>query len=324
MQKGQSLQAAIDAAPPGSVLVVHSGTYSKIRLKSDISVVAAAGETPVITGASGSWQYGVEARGVHDVVVRGFTIRGNFIGVFITNSSSTLIEDNSIFDNAEGMELRNSVSGVVIRGNAINANNRILDANRAGGAIGLYYSTGSVIEGNSILDNTDVGIEVYGAWGTTIRNNHVAGSYDAIETGVDAGGTCGNITIAGNVFERRAGGLAIQHGIWWRCGANSTISGNRFVGLDGFMVGVSSTAEVFSGPMNGLRITDNVFSGGRAYYFSAGRPTDLFVDGNEAAACTGATCPIMGTQVAQVGTSAWVDHCRFSEATGYDRRSACS
>jgi parallel beta-helix repeat protein len=299
---GYNVQAKIDRASSGTVIILHAGTYSKLRLRSGITLRGAGDGAAVVTGATGSWDAGIWIKGVSNATVRGLTIRGNRMGIFIRDAPGTLIEDNVIVDNAYGVEVHARTTGSVIRHNVIRENDRRMDAGRRAGGINLFKTYGGVrITGNRIWGNDSVGIEIFAAKSARIERNVIAGSADAIETGTDAGGSCRYNRIVRNVIFN-AGKQAEERGIWLRCLSQSLVAHNTIYGMDKHAIGVTSSGS-FSGPMSDLRILNNALVKGRGFWISGGLPRTVTIDFNNLRACTTARCPAFGHLVATLGST---------------------
>ncbi len=313
---GDPVQARIDGAAPGTVFALHAGSYSKLKLRSGITLQPAGDGEVVISGGTGSWDAGLWIKEVSNVTIRGLTVRGNTLGIFLRDAPGAVIEDNLITDNAFGLEIHASTAGSVIRNNRIHDNDRYLDPGRKAGGMNLFNTHGGItVAGNSILNNDSVGIEIYGTDDALITQNVIAGSSDAIETGTATGGDCKNNVISRNVIYG-AGHRSEERGIWLRCLSNSVVAHNTIYGMDKFGIGVTASGQ-FSGPITNLRILNNAIANGRAFWLGSGLPSSIVIDYNNASPCIASSCPAFGHLVATLGTTNYASLTAFQAGTPY-------
>lgn len=269
-----SIQAAIDAAGEGSIVIVMPGTYPENIdfLGKDITVrssdptdeevvettIIDGGDTgPVVTFAGGESE---------DAVLWGFTITngnagtsGNAGGILITGASSPLIEGNLIVGNRSyygggGFFISNG-SSPLIKNNAVTGNSSESD----GGGF-LISNSSPRIEGNlvtlntayngggaAVTDQSTVTFE-----GNTLSQNattqYVAGLY------VNA---ASSVTLSGNVFENHSGEPVRIADQAVAAIIGNTISGNSAAyRAGGITLIYSSTATISDN-----EITDNTSGG---------------------------------------------------------------
>ena len=310
------LQAAIDGAPPGSVLRLHEGTYRPIELRAALTIEAAGDGEVVISGAIDAWDAGILVRNAPDVQIRGITVRGNTLGVYLLNSPGVIIEDNVVTDNAFGLEIHGETRGTIVRRNRIVDNDRFLDPSRSAGGINLFETSGSItITENSILHNDSVGIEIYGMDDAVIDSNTIAGSADAIETGTADGGDCRNNEITRNLIYQTST-RSEERGIWLRCLSESLVANNTIYGMDRFGIGVSEKGD-HSGPIDDLRIVNNLIVGSPALWLSGGLPDSVVIDHNGISPCGGETCNNPQPELVTVGDARFRDLESLQSSTPY-------
>lgn len=120
-----TLQAAINAASPGDVVLVKSGIYyENIVINKSISLIGEGKELTIIDGLCRTVVVMVEANGV---LIRGFTIQNGaspehhgfqHAGIGVRNCSNVVIKDNVVKGCDEGIWLL-SASNCVVEGNMI-------------------------------------------------------------------------------------------------------------------------------------------------------------------------------------------------------------
>lgn len=244
----ETLQDRINAAAPGSSIVVPSGTYEgPLVIDKALSLIGEG--FPVIQGRGKGKT--VQIIGDH-VVLQGFVIRSSGVnlfeddaGVHITGNEVSII-DNRIEDCLHGIYLK-KVSRCVVSGNTIRGKSTIsasktpvsetiittdpelcdvgLNINERGNGIHLWNSEEDVVEGNSVTDTRD-GIYFSFTNHTQVRNNVIRG---------------------------------VRYGLHYMYSDNNTFENNRFSN------NAAGAAIMFS---KGLVIRDNEFSaneGFRAY-----------------------------------------------------------
>jgi nitrous oxidase accessory protein NosD len=299
-----SIQAAVDAATPGSTIRIGAGDYGSFFVdRSDLTIIAEPGERPRVTGpiqlrgvrdvrlqgidvtgVTKQYEAGVDVRGSIGVALSDLLVHGNSFGIEIADSSAVTVTDSEITDNASGIEIHGPSKDTRIEGNRIHANQRDLDTSRGGTGINLYQTEGVTIVGNEIADNhtvgrgDGVGVEVYGSSGLSILDNRFHGNLDVLETGTDKGHACGDLRIVGNVAW--AEGAGDQHGMILRCAAHSLVANNTLVDLDLFAFDVSHRHGRYGASVDGLRIINNIAAGGRAFSIDSKLPKSVVIDRN--------------------------------------------
>lgn len=315
---GQNLQAKLDSAGRGTVFFLHAGTYQSFDMRAGLTVQAAGDGEVVVTGGTGSWDAGIWVKDAPNITIRGLTVRGNTLGIFLRNSPGALVESNFITDNAFGLEIHDNTTGTIIRNNKIHHNDRFLDPSRKAGGMNLMDTSGGItVVGNSIIGNDAVGIEIYGMDDAVITSNVIAGSADAIETGTRSGGDCKNNLIVRNIiYQTRT--RPEERGIWLRCMSRSTVAHNVLDGMDKFGIGVVASGN-FSGPVDNLRVMNNVVVNGRGFWLGTSLPSSVVIDYNNVRPCTSetTTCGAFGNQVAAVGSTVYDDLASFRASTPY-------
>ncbi len=205
-----TIQAAINSASDGDVIVVQPGTYGEQVIFNGrrVTVRSSNPDDPIVvretvitsrSGASVVFDFGEDSRSV----LQGFTITGH--GIYCAASAPT-ISGNVIQNCAEKGILGERGASPAITGNTIVSNT----------SEGIYSCDG-LIQGNTILQNS-AGIAYCDG---LISGNVISGNSDASGLYFCEGEIAGNV-IVGNVSARQGGGL-------FNCGGwihNNIIAGN--------------------------------------------------------------------------------------------------
>jgi len=174
---GDSIQAAVDLATTGDVVIVHAGEYhqsvvfgpedSGITLRGDGAVLD--GDTPADPGTT------LKANGISlsaGVTIEGFGIRNYRIGIQGWPATGNLIKGNEVYDNEWGISLYVANDNVIIE-------NEITGSAHQGILVAVGGSTGNLIKGNELADN-DWGIQLQYAIDNEVIENEVSGSVHGI------------------------------------------------------------------------------------------------------------------------------------------------
>ncbi len=300
-----TIQAAIDAAQDGDLVIVSQGTYVEnldfkgkaITVRStdpsDPAVVASTvidgGQNgPVVTFHSGE---------TADAALTGFTITNGWIGIIISKAAPTIMA-NVIRDNKEhGIWVQGGWP--VIAGNVIEENGVI--GGRSGG--GIYAAEGGPV----IRDNIIRGNKADYGGGAYLHNNapDLVFTRNTVQenVGIFAGG---GVWVAGtsfetshNTIERNSTG-GCGGGISWLSGnmtiRNSTIRGNTASGDGGGIYAVGPpTLVATSNTIEGNTAAGN--GGGIFAHSSTLVATSNTIEGNTAVGDGGGIC---------LGNSGWL------------------
>ncbi|WP_424359193.1 right-handed parallel beta-helix repeat-containing protein [Methanocella sp. MCL-LM] len=231
-----SVQSAIDAASPGSTILVHSGTYREdLHVDKQVTLkgVDSGNGLPVIYGSGSGDVITITADGVR---LEGFVVKNSekYASAILIESNDNQIVGNTITDSNEGIHLdhgdRNLVTGNTLIGNH-------------GDSIYIHYSDDNVIT-NNYAENNQFGIQGY-----NLRGNVISGNTCDDNTEIDlyleqvSDTLISDNRIESNEASSRSGG----DGIGMRYGTNVTIRDN-YVGKHyyGIKVYYSNTTTVFN------------------------------------------------------------------------------
>jgi len=168
-----SIQAAVDAASPGDMILVYPGTYYEnvdVYKTLNISSTGGASETVVIASYTDDNVFYVSA---DDTIISGFTVKGatdyGVAGIRLYSSSCTLA-NNIVSNNGFGIILEGS-SVYAPQYNTIKSNT--ISDNYRGIRVGSSRYTTVM---NNMLSNNFIGFSLYLFEGSTITNNTVIDS----------------------------------------------------------------------------------------------------------------------------------------------------
>jgi nitrous oxidase accessory protein len=169
---GQSLQAAIDTAAEGDVLVLAAGLYEgPVVIGKALTLVGEPGAQ--IAGSGKGSVVMVTAPGV---VIRGLTITGSGTslevmdsGIFLEKGAArALVEANRVENNLIGVFIHGAMDAIV-RGNSI-AGRQDLRMSEAGNGVYVWNAPGAAVIGNDVRYGRD-GIYVISSRKNTFRGN---------------------------------------------------------------------------------------------------------------------------------------------------------
>ena len=185
-----NIQKAINNASAGDTIFVRTGTYyENVVINKSIFLI---GEDRDLTLVDGSRAGNVISVTTNDAYVENFTVQGSEAmtgsGIFILRSRGSVISNNRIINNSEGISLYNSYSNMIF-GNNITANNNdgiflssssnntffdnIICSNYYNG-IYLDSSSNNTFSRNVISNNGLTGISFYSSGINVIRGNSIS------------------------------------------------------------------------------------------------------------------------------------------------------
>lgn len=270
-----TIQAAIDAAQSGDVVVVAPGTY--------VEAINFRGKAITVESSSGSDVTTIDAAATGSVVrfvtgetrasvLQGFTLTGGtgslsgaYGGGIYCNGTSPTILDNDVVNNNvnnEGGGIFLNKSGALIQGNTIRQNSAVND----GGGITSLSAAGLEITSNLIEENTSyagAGASILSSSSATLDSNEVARNVGDYGAGVSAddGALVRNNWIHDNTAAYEGGGIYAAGNSTYEA---NTIENNIATGDSEYLAGggisvVSTT---------GCWIERNVIRGNQATYWA--------------------------------------------------------
>ncbi|MEM3610249.1 MAG: NosD domain-containing protein, partial [Candidatus Anstonellales archaeon] len=211
-----TIQEAIDAVEPDSVIYVKAGVYLEhIVINKPLWLIGEDSNKTIADGQKIGATLTIKAS---NVFIRGFTITGGGviegllgqgIGIALYNAVNCTIINNRIIGNRMGIYLHSSSN--------INISNNIIMNNREG--IYLYNSTHNSIIRNDIVENEYFAIHLFSSNNTQIIRNNMVNNSLSIYLYASS---CNNTIIENNMI--RSGDMIISTSLY------NNISKNIFIG----------------------------------------------------------------------------------------------
>jgi nitrous oxidase accessory protein len=193
--QSQTLQERIDAAGPGSTLVIDGGAYTgPIRIHGPLRIVGR--NRPVIDGQGVGSVVSIEG---DDVVFRGFVVRNS--GREVTEEAAG-IKATGNRHSIDGNDVRDVYFGIHI-----------------GGGDGLRVENNRIAPGVQHGARPGHGISVWNARNSRIRGNHISDARDGVYLSFAEGAVVSDNDVAG-----------CRYGLHSMSSLNATLAGNRLVG----------------------------------------------------------------------------------------------
>lgn len=189
-----SIQLAINAATPGSMILVSNGIYYENLVVNKALTLLGQDKTATILDGNetGNAVY-VNANGV---VINGLTIRNGERGIYLVHSNDSVISNNILLSNGEsGVYLSESYTNI-IEDNLVLRNGISLPGFWLGWGIVLTSSNNNMIDNNILSGNVVTGIVISSSSNNSIVNNEIENS----SYGMVFDGTSQNNTIHHNNF----------------------------------------------------------------------------------------------------------------------------
>jgi hypothetical protein len=210
-----TIQAAIDAATAGDTIVVAAGSYGPVNISKSVTLAAAAGATPVITGAGVNQGAAIRVDpNISDVSITGFSVAagaGDLAAVnLVGNNDRISLSNNTISGNAGHAVLGGGgTDGVTLTNNTISGNGPppVVYFNGSASLGATNASTAVSLIGNTITGGAGAGLLLgLESSGGAVTNNTFTGSASYAQVEVWAPGT----TFAGNSFGASGPALLVQ------------------------------------------------------------------------------------------------------------------
>ncbi len=162
----KSISKAVEAAEPGAIIIVASGSYSdNIKITKPVFLRSSRGAAKTIITAADPDTATIHIQGTHDVTLLAFTIKGSTLaGVLIEKTKNLKVMLNHVTDNENGLLMLNT-ENCNIFGNRFDSNN----------SYGLYLNKSSScrVRANSVSLNGDKGLFLFSSDNNTILNNKI-------------------------------------------------------------------------------------------------------------------------------------------------------
>jgi hypothetical protein len=201
---------AVGLARPGDTVHLASTTYhAQLRPLSSGSesqpiVYLADGPVTIVAPAG---TISVMLTGVHDIVLRGFTVRASAPQAIWVDAASRILIDRTTVanDRGVGVQIKGGTSVTIARSRLIN--------NARAGLFDMSAAVGTTLSGSIVSSNGHDGQRYNGdgvelnSTGATVTGNRITGNGDGIgfEHGIYSGGSARRFTITGNTIGANAG-----------------------------------------------------------------------------------------------------------------------
>lgn len=215
VQPGDSIQAAVNNAVMGDVIIVKPGNYSEnIKITVHNLIIKSESGNPVntiITAKDPSLDvFTVES---NKVTINGFKIMGaglNHSGIYMNQCKNCTVENNRFLDNSNGIYLKNSENNLILdnlvgrsdHGIILDQSNyNTISGNRASkNRFGIYLpnSNKNLLTNNTLSNNKDYGILLLTAVGNTLSENEAFDNGRGIHFGNSDDNTISNNMIYSN------------------------------------------------------------------------------------------------------------------------------
>jgi len=212
-----SIQAAVDGANSGDVIIVGPGTYTEnININKNDLVIRSESGNPAdtIIAANNSNASVITIQGRNHVTIKGFQITGagtDKSGIYVLGSTYCTIEGNILYNDALGVYLKNSDNNIV-RNNTASKDLLI----GTGRGINLEQSNYTTVSDNTV-SNQRYGIYVYGSQENTLSGNTASQSANdsiLVENSIN------------NVLESNTAKSNARYGIYLSGSSNNYLSRN--------------------------------------------------------------------------------------------------
>jgi parallel beta-helix repeat protein len=215
VHSGESIQAAVNSAVSGDVIIVQPGTYTEnINITVHNLVIKSESGNPVNTIIMAKDPaldvFGIEA---NKVTISGFKImeaKKDHAGVYMYQCKNCTVENNRLLNNTVGIYLKNSDYNMILD-NLIGkgekgittqqSNYNTISGNRASkNRYGFYVpnSEGNVISNNTLSENKDYGISLSTGVSNTLSENNASNNGRGVYLGNSDNNKISDNTITSN------------------------------------------------------------------------------------------------------------------------------
>jgi len=215
VQSGESIQAAVDSAVSGDVIIVKPGTYTEnIKVTVHNLVIRSESENPantiIIAKDPAVDVFNIES---NKVTVSGFKImesKNNHSGIYMYECKNCTIENNRLLNNTIGVYVKNSEYNLILdnligkgeKGVYVEQSNyNTISENRASkNRYGFYIpnSEGNLISNNTLSENKDYGILLSTGVSNTLSGNEASNNGRGIHLGNSDSNKISDNTIVSN------------------------------------------------------------------------------------------------------------------------------
>lgn len=191
-----TIQAAVNAASPGDVILVEDGTYAEnVFISQDFLRIIAKNDDVILNGGN-TLLFGFELVSATGVEIRGFKITGYTAGgIEMIVSNLSRIISNKIIDNFEGISMNNSSNNLIWKNTIASRNEGI-----------FIDSNSNWIIKNNIHDHPVYGLDVLGS-----NNAFIENSLEHNRIGAFIDGT-NNLFIVNKFSQNEQQGIIIEGG----------------------------------------------------------------------------------------------------------------
>lgn len=201
---------AVGLAQPGDVVHLASATYAgqlrPLRSGTAAQPIVYQADGPVVIAAPAG-SVDVMLTGVHDLVLRGLTVRGAAVQAIWVDGASNILIDRATVANRAGVGIQ------IKRGTSVTiAHSRLINNSRAG-LLDMSPARGTALRDSVVSANghdgqryNGDGVELNGT-GATVSGNTITHNGDSVgfEHGIYAGASANHYTITGNTIGANAG-----------------------------------------------------------------------------------------------------------------------
>ena len=173
---GESIQAAVNSAQTGDVIILGAGNYSEnIAInRANVEIKSASGNPADVTiSANDTTKDVIAVTSRSNLKISGLTIKGagaDRSGILLDSCRDCTLENNKFVNDGMGAFIRSSVN-CVVRNNAANRDSGI----GTGRAVNVERSYYTIVSGNTISDYR-FGIYISGSEGNTVTGNTISQS----------------------------------------------------------------------------------------------------------------------------------------------------